>query len=267
VSGFYNASVAGSPTAVTIGRTGRYVRVQLSGTNYLSLAEVQVWDLLRPHIERYDGAIFTMPDYVKEDLRGPEIFSVPPAIDPLSPKNVDLADETVSAILSRYGVDPQRPMIAQISRFDPWKDPLGVIDSIAGRRQFTTSPDDRLHGQRRPEGCTGTTHRPRAGEGFNIHSPTSTCRKRQGVKRSAVKRRHPKSMHRLWAGSVEPWKGRRYWQETWAVFRRDRERQDGFWSTTEECWRNTVSVTNEEQTDGDRDEFIRTTFDPLFRDY
>ncbi len=50
-----------------------------------------MWDLLRPHIERYDGAIFTLPDYVKEDLRGPQIFCVPPAIDPLSPKNVDLA--------------------------------------------------------------------------------------------------------------------------------------------------------------------------------
>ena len=94
----------------------------------LTDAQAQVWDLLRPHVEEYDGAIFTLPDYVKADLKGPEIFCLPPAIDPLSPKNVDLPAETVDAILERYGVDPARPMITQISRFDPWKDPLGVID-------------------------------------------------------------------------------------------------------------------------------------------
>jgi trehalose synthase len=91
-------------------------------------AQVQVWDLLRPHVERYDGAIFTLKEYVKDDLEHPQIFCVPPAIDPLSPKNAELAEDTVNAILKRYGVDPARPMVTQISRFDPWKDPLGVID-------------------------------------------------------------------------------------------------------------------------------------------
>ena len=94
----------------------------------LTDAQVQVWDLLRPHVEQYDGAIFTLPAYVKEGLEHPQIFCVPPAIDPLSPKNVELPQETVDAILARYGVDPKRPMVTQISRFDPWKDPLGVID-------------------------------------------------------------------------------------------------------------------------------------------
>jgi trehalose synthase len=94
----------------------------------LTDAQVQVWDLLRPHVARYDAAIFTLPSYVKDDLEGPAIYSVPPAIDPLSPKNADLPRATVDSILERYGVDPKRPMITQISRFDPWKDPLGVID-------------------------------------------------------------------------------------------------------------------------------------------
>jgi trehalose synthase len=94
----------------------------------LTDAQVQVWDMLRPHVEMYDGAIFTLPDYVKEDLHDNEVFCVPPAIDPLSPKNTELPRETVEAILQRYGVDPYRPMVTQISRFDPWKDPLGVID-------------------------------------------------------------------------------------------------------------------------------------------
>jgi trehalose synthase len=95
----------------------------------LTEAQVQTWDFLRPYISEYDGAIFTLDAYAKEDLEGPDIFIVPPAIDPLSPKNVDLPDETVHSILERYDVDYGRPFIAQISRFDPWKDPLGVIDA------------------------------------------------------------------------------------------------------------------------------------------
>jgi trehalose synthase len=139
----------------------------------LTDAQAQVWDILRPHVERYDGAIFTLPDYVKDDLRGPEIFTVPPAIDPLSPKNVELASETVDEILSRYGVDPQRPMVTQISRFDPWKDPLGVIDVYrAAKREFpelqlvmiaSMASDD-------PEGWSWYERTVRrAGEDFDIH--------------------------------------------------------------------------------------------------
>jgi trehalose synthase len=139
----------------------------------LTDAQAQVWDILRPHVERYDGAIFTLPDYVKDDLRGPEIFSVPPAIDPLSPKNVDLAAETVDEILSRYGVDPQRPMVTQISRFDPWKDPLGVIDVYrTAKREF---PDLQLvmiasMASDDPEGWSWYERTVRrAGEDFDIH--------------------------------------------------------------------------------------------------
>ena len=103
----------------------------------LTDAQVQVWDMLRPHVEGYDAAIFTMDRYVKDDLVGPDIFAVPPAIDPLSPKNAELPKETVDGILQRYGVDPARPMVTQISRFDPWKDPLGVIDVYrAAKNEF-----------------------------------------------------------------------------------------------------------------------------------
>jgi trehalose synthase len=101
----------------------------------LTAAQVQVWDFLRPHVARYDGAIFTLREFVKDDLTGPAIFTVPPAIDPLSPKNVDLPDGVAGEILQRYNVDPARPMIAQISRFDPWKDPLGVIDVYRALKQ------------------------------------------------------------------------------------------------------------------------------------
>jgi trehalose synthase len=136
-------------------------------------AQVQVWDLLRPHVERYDGAIFTLPDYVKDDLQHPQIFCVPPAIDPLSPKNAELPEETVNGILERYGVDPKRPMVTQISRFDPWKDPLGVIDVYrVAKREF---PDLQLvmiasMASDDPEGWDWYERTVRrAGEDFDIH--------------------------------------------------------------------------------------------------
>ncbi|MCL5962291.1 MAG: glycosyltransferase [Chloroflexi bacterium] len=94
----------------------------------LTDAQPEVWDFLRPYIEQYDGAIFTLRDYVKSDLKLEHVFAIPPAIDPLSPKNVDIPIETVGEVLTRYAVDLNRPMICQVSRFDPWKDPLGVID-------------------------------------------------------------------------------------------------------------------------------------------
>lgn len=95
----------------------------------LTEAQVQTWDLLRPYVEEFDGVIFTTAEYVKEGLEHPQAFIVPPAIDPLSPKNIELPEETFQQILERYGIDHTRPFIAQISRFDPWKDPLGVIEA------------------------------------------------------------------------------------------------------------------------------------------
>ncbi len=152
------------------GRKGKWVwRCHID----LTEAQVQVWDFLRPHVEKYDAAIFTLPSYVKDDLHGPEIFSVPPAIDPLSPKNADLPEETVHQILARYGVDPERPMVTQISRFDPWKDPLGVIDVYrAAKREF---PDLQLvmiasMASDDPEGWDWYERTVRrAGEDFDVH--------------------------------------------------------------------------------------------------
>src|SRR3990172_2545996 len=95
----------------------------------LTEAQVEVWEVLRPYIQRYDAAVFSLEDYVQHDLTGPRIFVIPPAIDPLCLKNIDLPDSTVQQVLARYEVDSSRPMISQVSRFDPWKDPLGVIDA------------------------------------------------------------------------------------------------------------------------------------------
>ncbi len=88
----------------------------------------EVWDFLRGYVQLYDAAVFTMEAYVKP-LRGPQIAIIPPAIDPTSTKNTPLPRGVVREVLQRYEIDPDRPILAQISRFDPWKDPLGVIDT------------------------------------------------------------------------------------------------------------------------------------------
>ena len=93
----------------------------------LTDASPEVWGFLRPMVEAYDAAIFTLPEYVKPDLRIGMLAFVPPSIDPLSPKNLALDGTLVNDILYRLGVDPHRPLIVQVSRFDHWKDPKGVI--------------------------------------------------------------------------------------------------------------------------------------------
>ncbi len=88
----------------------------------------EVWDFLRGYVSIYDAVVFTMAEYVKEPLHGPKLEVIWPAIDPTSTKNSDISPAVVRDILARYEIDPDRPLIAQISRFDPWKDPLGVVD-------------------------------------------------------------------------------------------------------------------------------------------
>ncbi len=86
-----------------------------------------VWAFVRPFLEGYDAAVFTMHEFVPADLPVDRVEIMPPAIDPLSPKNLPLADDTARQVLCWIGVDPGRPLVTQVSRFDPWKDPLGVI--------------------------------------------------------------------------------------------------------------------------------------------
>ncbi len=108
----------------------------------LTAANPEYWGFLRPYVEAFDAAIFTMQQFVKQDLRVGTIALVPPAIDPLSPKNAPMSDADSHRVVQMYGVDPNRPSLVQVSRFDPWKDPLGVIDVYRGvKREF---PDIQL---------------------------------------------------------------------------------------------------------------------------
>jgi trehalose synthase len=84
-----------------------------------------VWDFLRPMVERYDAAIFSMPEF-SQNLPIPQ-YMVPPSIDPLADKNKELDEDFVNGVMAGFGVDPDRPILTQISRFDRLKDPLGVL--------------------------------------------------------------------------------------------------------------------------------------------
>jgi trehalose synthase len=87
----------------------------------------EVWAFVRPFLGVYDAAVFTLGGFVPPDLPVDRLEIIPPAIDPESPKNLHLDPRLARRVLHWIGVEVDRPLVAQISRFDPWKDPLGVI--------------------------------------------------------------------------------------------------------------------------------------------
>jgi trehalose synthase len=89
----------------------------------------EVLDFLLPSIARYDATIFHLPQYAPRTAGLPPAYIWPPAIDPLAPKNMALSPEDAAYIVDQFGIDVDRPLVTQVSRFDPWKDPLGVIDA------------------------------------------------------------------------------------------------------------------------------------------
>jgi trehalose synthase len=96
----------------------------------LSTPNPRTIEKLIPHIKDYDGSVFHLDTYVPPalDTNG-NVHIVPPAIDPLSPKNMALSPEDAAFVCDQFGIDVDRPLMCQVSRFDPWKDPLGVIDA------------------------------------------------------------------------------------------------------------------------------------------
>lgn len=87
-----------------------------------------LWAYLAPFIERYDAVIVSMPEY-RQELRTPQVV-FPPAIDAFANQNRDLSPAEVDERLAHYGIPTDLPLVVQISRFDPWKDPQGVIEAF-----------------------------------------------------------------------------------------------------------------------------------------
>ncbi|HYL36820.1 MAG TPA: glycosyltransferase [Bryobacteraceae bacterium] len=104
------------------GHSGRWIwRCHID----LSRPDPTVWNFLEPWVARFDGAIFSSPEFARQ-LPIPQYLFYP-SIDPLADKNRELEPEFVAGVLERFGIDGRRPILTQISRFDRLKDPVGVV--------------------------------------------------------------------------------------------------------------------------------------------
>lgn len=99
----------------------------------LSSPHAATWQYLRRFVDQYDAAIFSLPEYTQA-LTIAEKF-IAPAIDPFSAKNRELSEAEIRESLASYKIPTDRPLIVQISRFDRWKDPMGVIEAYRTARK------------------------------------------------------------------------------------------------------------------------------------
>jgi trehalose synthase len=100
----------------------------------LSRPHRPVWKYLREFVKDYEASIFSLSGFARM-LDHPQ-YLIPPSIDPLSDKNIDLPEDEINRICSELNIDPSRPIILQVSRFDRFKDPIGVIQAYRMARRF-----------------------------------------------------------------------------------------------------------------------------------
>ncbi len=86
-----------------------------------------VWKYLSNIVRDFDASIFSLADF-SQMLPHP-VYLIPPSIDPLSEKNIELSADEIQSVCARHHIDPSRPIMLQVSRFDRFKDPLGVIQA------------------------------------------------------------------------------------------------------------------------------------------
>ena len=137
LEGDWDAVVVHDPQPVGLrrwaGERGRHwiwrCHIDLSVPNPASIDEIE------PVISEYEATVWHLDQYVTNGLRGDtRVRIIPPAIDPLSPKNMAFSPDDAAFVCEQFGIDVDRRLICQVSRFDPWKDPIGVIDAY---RQVT----------------------------------------------------------------------------------------------------------------------------------
>lgn len=93
-----------------------------------------VWKYLRNFVQLYDASVFSLSSFA-QPLPHP-IYLIPPSIDPFHDKNTELNAKELRAVYSRFNIDPEQPMILQVSRYDRFKDPLGVIQAFKMAKEF-----------------------------------------------------------------------------------------------------------------------------------
>jgi len=135
LTGFFDFVIVHDPQPVAIPyflKNHREIGKQWIWRCHLDLTRFQpeLWEYLMPFIQMYDATIFTTRAYVDDYVaKLPPTYFITPSIDPLSPKNVPLDENGIKKTLWKYKIDTDDPIITQVSRYDPWKDPLGVIDA------------------------------------------------------------------------------------------------------------------------------------------
>jgi trehalose synthase len=102
-----------------------------------SRCQINNWSYFEPFLNTFSAAVFTAKEYCPKNLPIERTYFIPPAIDPFSAKNMDLDSSVVSSTLLGLGLDLDRPIITQVSRFDPWKDPIGVIKAYRLAKEKT----------------------------------------------------------------------------------------------------------------------------------
>ncbi len=100
----------------------------------VSTPQKVIFDFLSFYARKYESAIFSIPRFAK--ALGIEEFVIPPSIDPLSEKNRELSREEIDETLNKFGIDTDRPILLQVSRFDRFKDPTGVIEAYRMVKQY-----------------------------------------------------------------------------------------------------------------------------------
>jgi trehalose synthase len=99
----------------------------------LSAPNPELWNYFKPFVEKYDAVIFSIREYTRE-LKTPQLFFMP-AIDPFSIKNHPLREDEIEERLEHYHIPTDLPLVVQVSRFDTWKDPKGVVEAFQIARQ------------------------------------------------------------------------------------------------------------------------------------
>ncbi|MGQ9687810.1 MAG: glycosyltransferase [Desulfobaccales bacterium] len=101
----------------------------------ISRPNLKVWRFLRSIVSQYDASVFSLSSFA-QNLPHPQ-YIIRPSIDPLSEKNRDLSEEEIRQVLEHLGIERDKPLIVQVSRFDSFKDPLGVIQAFRMVRKHT----------------------------------------------------------------------------------------------------------------------------------
>ena len=131
LKGSYDFVIVHDPQPVGVVEHARDIGQHWTWRCHIDLSEPNrsVLEFLLPWVCAHDAVVFHRRQYVPDAADIPTPWIWPPAIDPLAPKNMALSAEDAAYIVDQFGIDVKRPLITQVSRFDPWKDPLGVIEA------------------------------------------------------------------------------------------------------------------------------------------